>query len=42
MVKSTKRKAYLAGAALNEIHADPFEFSHKSNADKTQAKMPVL
>jgi len=27
MVSSTKRKAFLAGAALNDIHADPFEFA---------------
>ncbi len=26
MVKSTKTKAFLAGAALKDIHADPFEF----------------
>lgn len=26
MVKATKRKAFLAGAALSAIHADPFEF----------------
>jgi ferredoxin-NADP reductase/ferredoxin len=29
MVKTAKRKAYLAGAALNDIHADPFEFSYR-------------
>lgn len=27
MVKAAKKKAYLAGAALSDIHADPFEFS---------------
>lgn len=27
MVSDTKRKAYLAGAALNDIFSDPFEFS---------------
>ncbi len=27
MVKTTKKKAFLAGAALKDIHADPFEFS---------------
>lgn len=30
MVKATKRKAYLAGASLADIHADPFEFSHSA------------
>lgn len=30
MVKSTKRKAYLAGASLADMHADPFEFSHNT------------
>lgn len=28
MVKTAKRKAFLAGAALKDIHSDPFEFSH--------------
>lgn len=28
MVKAAKKKAFLAGAALNNIHADPFEFNH--------------
>jgi len=42
MVKTTKRKAFLAGAALDHIHADPFEFSHKA-APAAQAKAnPVL
>lgn len=27
MVKSAKKKVFLAGAALRDIHADPFEFS---------------
>lgn len=31
MVKSTQRKAFIAGAALKEIHADPFEFSPAPN-----------
>lgn len=30
MVKSTKRRAFLAAAALQHIHADPFEFSPPS------------
>ena len=29
MVSATKRQAYLAGAALADIHADPFEFSYR-------------
>ena len=28
MVSATKRQAYLSGAALADIHSDPFEFSH--------------
>lgn len=28
MVKAARKLAYLAGAALADIHADPFEFSH--------------
>lgn len=27
MVKASKKRAFLAGAALSDIHADPFEFS---------------
>lgn len=30
MVKSTKKQAFLAGASLKDIHADPFEFSKVS------------
>jgi ferredoxin-NADP reductase/ferredoxin len=30
MVKATRKKAYLAGAALSDIHADPFEFAHST------------
>ena len=37
MVKATKRKAYLAGAALHDIHSDPFEFSHHSDPAETGA-----
>jgi len=29
MVKTTKRLAYIAGAALGNIHSDPFEFNHR-------------
>jgi len=29
MVKTAKRKVYLAGAALSNIHSDPFEFNHR-------------
>ena len=29
MVKTTKRLAYLAGASLNNIYSDPFEFNHR-------------
>ncbi len=32
MVKATRKKAYLAGASLADIHADPFEFSHNASA----------
>lgn len=28
MVRAARKKAFLAGAALADIHADPFEFSH--------------
>lgn len=31
MVKATKKRAYLAGAALGDIHADPFEFCHTAS-----------
>lgn len=27
MVKATKKKVFLAGASMNDIHADPFEFA---------------
>ena len=30
MVKAARKRAYLAGAALGDIHADPFEFSHSA------------
>jgi CDP-4-dehydro-6-deoxyglucose reductase len=37
MVKAAKRKAYLAGAVLNDIHADPFEFSHRTSPTSAES-----
>ncbi len=37
MVKDTKRKAFLAGASLQEIHADPFITTHKTPLIDKQA-----
>lgn len=37
MVKGAKKKAFLAGAALQDIHADPFEFSAKPAVENAAA-----
>ncbi len=41
MVKQTKMKAFLAGAALGDIHADPFEFSHNAGQPDASKAAPA-
>lgn len=38
MVKAVKKRAFLAGAALGDIHADPFEFSEISATAAARAQ----
>jgi len=41
MVQAARRTAYLRGAALDDIHANPFELRERRRAPRERAVHPI-